>query len=64
MDTETLLYIAQGVTLALLIWSEYLGLTPRHKSNAITDLLICLLGKQACTSPSETPEPVIVTQTF
>lgn len=45
MDTATLLYISQGVTLALLIWSEYLGITPRHKSNAITDLLICGLGK-------------------
>lgn len=45
MDTPTLLYITQGVTLVLLIWSEYLGLTPRHKSNAIMDLLICGLGK-------------------
>lgn len=45
MDTPTLLYITQGVTLALLIWSEYLGVTPQHKSNAILDLLICGLGK-------------------
>lgn len=45
METQTILYIVEGVTLALLIWSEYLGLSPRHKSNSISDLLICGLGK-------------------
>ncbi len=45
MDTQTILYTTQALTLVLLIWSEYLGITPRHKSNAIMDLLICGLGK-------------------
>lgn len=41
METSTILYITQTVTVAFLIWSEYLGLSPQHKSNAIMDLLIC-----------------------
>lgn len=45
METQTILYITQGLTFLLLIWSEYLGITPKHKSNAIMDLLICGLGK-------------------
>lgn len=38
------LSITQAITVALLIWSEYLGLNPQHKSNSIADLLICGLG--------------------
>ena len=46
MEDQTLvLYITQAVTVALLIWSEYLGVSPQHKSNAIMDLLICGLGR-------------------
>jgi len=44
MDSTTVLYITNAVTGVLLIWSEYLGATPRHKSNAIIDLLICGLN--------------------
>jgi hypothetical protein len=45
MDTTTILAITQSITGVLLIWSEYLGTTPRHKSNAVIDLLICGLSK-------------------
>lgn len=45
MEQEPLfLYITQSVTLFLLIWSEYLGATPKYKSNSVAQLLMCGLG--------------------
>ena len=39
------LSIVQVIPWLLFIWSEYLGGTPAHKSNAVLDLLICGLQK-------------------
>ena len=53
MTPDTLvLSITQVITVALLIWSEYLGLSPQHKSNAIADLLICGLGLKPHNTPN------------
>ncbi len=46
MDEQVILYITQSITLVLLLWSEYLGVTPQHKSNAITDLVSCLIRRR------------------
>ncbi len=49
MESETFLYITQSITLALFIWSEYLGMTPKNKSNAVAQLLIC--AANGCVRP-------------
>lgn len=55
MDSKDLvLYIIQIITFILLIFSEYLGFTPKYKSNAILQMLICAL------TPKEEP-PVVPT---
>lgn len=56
MDTATILTITQTITGVLLVWSEYLGATPRHKSNAIIDLLIC--GLEQARGPRDPLAPI------
>ena len=41
------------------MWSEYLGVTPRYKSNAIIEMLMCALTKKDQPSPEDPPPAVI-----
>lgn len=49
-------YVPTIVTFILLLWSEYLGLTVKHKSNSIAQLLICALTPK----PLEVDTPNII----
>lgn len=51
MDNQAL--IIQIITIVLLGWSEYLGLSPTQKCNAITQVLLCALGQNI--TPNVTP---------
>jgi hypothetical protein len=59
MDELLKQHIPTIVTLILLLWSEYLGVSKQHKSNAITQLLICALTPKP---HEEEPQSTIVTQ--
>jgi hypothetical protein len=53
-------YIPAIITAILFLWSEYLGLSKKHKSNAIIELLICALSsKDAQPQDIELPPAVI-----
>lgn len=55
-------YIPTIITAILFIWSEYLGVTTKHKSNAIIQLLLCMLSRDKENQSIElTPPTVIVT---
>ena len=43
---EYTIYVIQGVVLSLFLFSEYLGVTPKHKSNSILQLITCLLKRR------------------
>lgn len=52
-------YIIEGVFILLLCWSEYLGLTPRFKSNAIAQMIMCAFtGKKE--EEEEGPPAIVV----
>lgn len=53
-------YIPAIVTFILLLWSEYLGITPKHKSNSIAQLLICALTPKP--EDDDGPSPNIIAQ--
>ena len=40
------------ITFLLLLWSEYLGVSTKHKSNAIIQLLMCALTPKEDTQDS------------
>lgn len=46
--------IAEIALVILFLWSEYLGVDPRRKSNSIIQLLMCAL------TPKQEPPPTIV----
>ena len=50
MNTTTVLYITQTLTVCLLIWSEYLGVSPNTESNALLHLL-CGLDRGGNSTP-------------
>lgn len=54
-------YIPTIITAILFIWSEYLGVTTKHKSNAIIQLLLCALSSKEDQPIELTPPAVIVT---
>ena len=53
-------YIPTIITAILFIWSEYLGVTTKHKSNAIIQLIMCALTSKE-DQDIELPPAVIVT---
>ena len=52
-------YIPALVSLFLLLWSEYLGVSTKHKSNAIIQLLMCALTPKDTSDIDQTPPAVI-----
>lgn len=54
-------YIPTIIAALLFIWSEYLGVTTKHKSNAIIQLLLCALSSKEDQPIELTPPAVIVT---
>lgn len=54
-------YIPTIITAILFIWSEYLGVTTKHKSNAIIQLLLCALSSKEDQPIELSPPAVIVT---
>lgn len=48
--------LTTSITLVLFLWSEYLGLSNKHKSNAIIQLLMCALTPK---EDSDNPPAVI-----
>jgi len=59
MDEFAKQYLPIIITTLLLMWSEYLGVTPRYKSNAIIEMLMCALSKKDQPSPEDPPPAVI-----
>ena len=59
MDEFAKQYLPIIITTLLLFWSEYLGVTPRYKSNAIIEMLMCALTKKDQPSPEDPPPAVI-----
>ena len=59
MDEFIKQYLPTIITAILLIWSEYLGVTPRYKSNAIIEMLLCMISKKDQPSPEDPPPAVI-----
>ena len=53
-------YIPTIITAILFLWSEYLGVTTKHKSNAIIQLIMCALTSKE-DQDIELPPAVIVT---
>lgn len=53
-DSDIVAIVTNLITLLLFIWSEYLGVSPQHKSNAVTQLVTCLL------TPTVDKKPVVV----
>jgi hypothetical protein len=49
--------IAEILIASLFLWSEYLGITTKHKSNAIAQLLMCALTPK---DPTQQEPPAIV----
>jgi hypothetical protein len=54
-------YIPAIFAALLFIWSEYLGVTTKHKSNAIIQLIMCALTHKEDEGIELTPPAVIVT---
>lgn len=52
-------YIPAIVTFFLFVWSEYLGVSKQHKSNAIIELLMCALNSKEDEGIDLTPPAVI-----
>lgn len=52
-------YIPTIIAALLFIWSEYLGVTTKHKSNAIIQLIMCALTSKE-DQDIELP-PVVIT---
>lgn len=52
-------YIPTVIAAILLIWSEYLGVTPKYKSNAIIEMLMCALTHKDQTTIEDPPPAVI-----
>ena len=52
-------YIPALVSLFLFLWSEYLGVSTKHKSNAIIQLLMCALSPKDPSDIEQTPPAVI-----
>jgi hypothetical protein len=53
-------YIPAILAALLFIWSEYLGVTTKHKSNAIIQLIMCALTHKEDEGIELTPPAVIV----
>ena len=53
-------YIPTIITAILFLWSEYLGVTTKHKSNAIIQLIMCALTHKEDEGIELTPPAVIV----
>lgn len=54
-------YIPTIITAILFLWSEYLGVTTKHKSNAIIQLIMCALTSKEDQEIELAPPAVIVT---
>lgn len=52
-------YIPAIVTLFLFLWSEYLGVSTKHKSNAIIQLIMCALSSKEDEGIELAPPAVI-----
>ena len=52
-------YIPALVSLFLFLWSEYLGVSTKHKSNAIVQLIMCALSPKDTSDIEQTPPAVI-----
>lgn len=52
-------YIPAILALCLFIWSEYLGISKQHKSNAIIQLIMCALSDKEDQGVDLTPPTVI-----
>ena len=53
-------YIPTIIAAFLFLWSEYLGVTTKHKSNAIIQLIMCALSNKE-DQDIELPPAVIIT---
>ena len=53
-------YIPTLAALFLFLWSEYLGVSTKHKSNAIVQLLLCMLSANKDTSDIEQTPPAVI----
>lgn len=56
-------YIPTIIAAILFLWSEYLGVTTKHKSNAIIQLIMCALTSKEDQEDQdiELPPAVIIT---
>ncbi len=54
MEPENVYQLIISVLCLLLAWSEYLGLTPSQKANAIIELITCMLKKNIKEEPVNT----------
>lgn len=54
-------YIPTIITAILFIWSEYLGVTTKHKSNAIIQLILCALSSKEDQVDALLPPAIVTT---
>ena len=52
-------YIPTIIAAFLFLWSEYLGVSTKHKSNALIQLLMCALSNKDHPSLEDPPPAVI-----